>query len=151
MNEMITEISAIIDSPPSRVYNILADYREGHPAILPKKYFSEIVLLEGGKGSGTIFESQLNFMGIRQKYHVEVSEPDPGHILVETDEITGGVVTFIVKSFEGGSKSHLTISMQNKVSPGIKGYIEKLLNPYLNRRIFTEEIGLLRAYLQDKR
>jgi len=149
MNEMITEVSAIIDSPPSHVYHILADYKEGHPAILPKKYFSKLVVLEGGVGAGTIFETQINFMGIRQKYHVEVSEPDPGHILVETDEISGGVVTFCVDPVEGGSKSLLTMSMRNIGSKGIKGLIENLLNPYINRRICTEEIGLLRTYLQD--
>ena len=150
MNEMITEVSANIDSPPSQVYLILADYREGHPAILPKKYFSELIVLEGGVGAGTIFDVQMNFMGIRKKYHVEVSEPDPGHILVETDEVSGVVVTFIVDPIEDGTKSQLSISMRNKVSPGIKGLIEKLLNPYINRRVCTEEIGLLRTYLQDK-
>ena len=146
---MITEVSAIIDSPPSHVYHILADYQEGHPAILPKKYFSKLIVIEGGVGAGTIFETQINFMGIRQKYHVEVSEPDPGHILVETDEISGVVAMFCVDPVEGGSKSHLTISMRNIVSRGIKGLIENLLNPYINRRICTEEIDLLRMYLQD--
>ena len=149
MNDSITEVSATIDSPPSQVYGILADYKEGHPSIL-SQYFTELLVLEGGKGAGTIFVTQLNFMGIRQKYHVEVTEVEPGRILLESDEKLGVYVSFTVDPSGDGSQSHLTILTRNKLSPGIKGFIEKLLNRYINRRICSEEILRLKAYLQAK-
>ncbi len=149
MTDIITEVSAIIDSPPGQVYGVLADYREGHPSILPS-YFTKLLVLEGGKGAGTIFETHLNFMGIRKIYHVEVTEVEPGRILLEADEKLGVFVCFTVDPYEGGAQSRLTIEIRNKLSPGIKGFIEKLLNQYINRRICSEEILLLKTYLQTK-
>ena len=36
------QVSAVrrIDAAPERVFDILADYRVGHPAILPKRFFT---------------------------------------------------------------------------------------------------------------
>ena len=45
--------SARIPAAPKRVYDILADYREGHRCILPKR-FSDVTVERGGFGAGTI-------------------------------------------------------------------------------------------------
>ena len=49
---MIVEKSAVIPAQAQKVYDLLADYRVGHPAILPKE-FTKLEVLEGGRGAGT--------------------------------------------------------------------------------------------------
>jgi hypothetical protein len=51
--------SAEIDAPAQRVYSILADYREGHPRILPKEYFPFLQVEQGGIGAGTRLHFQM--------------------------------------------------------------------------------------------
>jgi hypothetical protein len=45
--------SAHIAAAPAQVYAIIANYREGHPRILPKE-FSGLTVEQGGIGAGTI-------------------------------------------------------------------------------------------------
>lgn len=47
-------VARVIDAPPDRVYALIADYRSGHPRILPKAYFKELVVEQGGVGAGTV-------------------------------------------------------------------------------------------------
>lgn len=48
--------SHIIPVNPEKVYAVIADYEEGHHAILPKEYFSSMKVLKGGQGTGTVIE-----------------------------------------------------------------------------------------------
>ncbi len=41
-----------IPAPAAAVYALLADYRDGHPRILPPA-FSDLTVLQGGIGAGT--------------------------------------------------------------------------------------------------
>lgn len=54
MSQIHAQATAVIDAPPEVVYAILADYRADHPAILPKQYFAECAVEEGGQGAGTV-------------------------------------------------------------------------------------------------
>lgn len=40
--------SAVIAAPAPVVYSIIADYRHGHPSILPPRYFDNLEVLAGG-------------------------------------------------------------------------------------------------------
>ncbi len=51
-------VSALIDAPAAKVYGIIADYREGHPSILPKPFFGSIQIERGGTGAGTVISFQ---------------------------------------------------------------------------------------------
>lgn len=46
--------SAMVKAPAEVVYQILADYRDGHPHILLRKYFTSFEIEQGGRGSGII-------------------------------------------------------------------------------------------------
>ena len=50
--------SARIDAAPKRVYNVIADYCNGHPRILPKQ-FSDLVVERGGFGAGTVIRFRM--------------------------------------------------------------------------------------------
>jgi hypothetical protein len=54
MGLMRVQSSAVIPARPEAIYAVLADYREAHPAILPKPYFTELKVEEGGQGAGTV-------------------------------------------------------------------------------------------------
>lgn len=150
MSAIQTQVSATINAPPKVIYTILTDYHEGHVAILPKKYFAGITVLEGGQGAGTIIDVHMQVMGIEQELHLEVSEPEPGRVLVERDQSAGVLTTFTVDPMEGGKSSRVTIATQAKASPGLRGWIEKLVNPLIIRRIYKEELQQLADYARDK-
>ena len=150
MSDIQTQVSATIDAPPDLIYAILTDYQEGHVAILPKKYFTGITVLEGGQGAGTIIDVHMQVMGVEQELHLKVNEPEPGRVLVERDQAAGVFTTFTVDPMEGGKSSRVPIATQAKVSPGLRGWIEKLVNPAIIRRIYKEELQQLADYVHTK-
>ena len=52
MNEIRTQVSRTIPAATATLYAILADYHDAHPAILPRPYFGNLTLIEGGQGAG---------------------------------------------------------------------------------------------------
>lgn len=72
-----------------------------------------------------------------------VSEPEPGRVLVEADEVAGVVTTFTVDPVPNEPRSRVTIQTVARSSAGIAGVIERWLNPIVMRRIFRQELGLL--------
>lgn len=148
MGQIFVEQSAVIPAPPEKVYAILSDYRVGHPAILPRPYFRELSVEEGGQGAGTVLRVQMEVMGVKQNYHMRVSEPEPGRILVEEDPEAGVKTTFTVAPLNGGLRSLVTIATASRTSPGLRGLIERLVNPPLTRRIYRQELQQLSDYVQ---
>jgi len=43
------EARAPVHAPADRVYDLIADYRNGHPRIVPPKYFRNLVVERGGR------------------------------------------------------------------------------------------------------
>ena len=150
MGTIHIEISEIIPAPASQVYSVLADYVEGHPAILPQKYFRSMSIEEGGQGAGTVVMVRMKVMGVESAYRMTISEPEPGRALVETDDTAGGTTTFAVDPLSGGTHSRLTISSDVKASRGLKGLLEKLLNPPITRRIYRAELQQLAEYMATR-
>lgn len=141
--------AAVIDAPPKDVYAVLVDYRVAHPAILPKPYFKELTLEAGGHGAGTVFRLEMEVFGTKANYHMVVSEPAPGRLLVESDIETGAVSSFTVEPLDDGQRTLVTIASEFVKSPGLHGVLEQLVNPPITRRIYREELQLLAAYLQE--
>ena len=149
MSEIHAEASDIIDARPEAIYAVLSDYRVGHPAILPKPYFTDLIVEQGGQGAGTLIEVRMNVMGARQVYHETVSEPEPGRVLVEADRAAGVTTTFTIEPLNGGARSRVTIATDVRASPGFKGMLEKLFNPPVTRRIFRQELRQLADYMRQ--
>jgi uncharacterized protein YndB with AHSA1/START domain len=140
------EVSKVIDASPETIYAVLSDYHVGHPAILPK-YFSGLTIEQGGQGAGTVIHVEMNVMGLKQAYHMVVSEPQPGRKLVETDAAQGTTTSFTVDPLNG-NQSRVTIATDSPASPGLRGQIEKIMNPMVARRIYREELQLLADYVK---
>lgn len=133
--------SAIIPAPAPTVYGIIADYRRSHASILPPRYFSDLQVEEGGQGAGTRIRFTVHAYGSRQIHRARVTEPEPGRVLVETDEDTGTPTRFVVEPLEAG-KSRVTFETEYRAR-GLRGWIEALLVPSYLRKVYAAELQLL--------
>jgi|SRR4026207_259591 hypothetical protein len=141
--------SKLISSPAQRVYELIADYRNGHPRILPKPYFVSLDVEQGGYGAGTIINFQMQLMGRIQSFHSTITEPEPGHILVETDMNTGAFTTFTVDPRLGGQEAFVTIATTTNIPDGIVGKIQGWLTSQLLRPIYLKELDQLAAVAKE--
>jgi hypothetical protein len=148
MNAIHVEATAIIDARPQDVYAVVADYREAHRAIMPRPYFVEMNIEKGGIGAGTEYRLRMNIFGKDYHYHHRVTEPEPGRVMVETDIETGQFSKFVIDPVNGGKQSRVTIVAEYPASPGFVGFMERLMNPPVSRRIFNKELQNLNTYLR---
>jgi hypothetical protein len=142
MQSITAETTKILDAPAAAVYGVLADYRDGHPHILPEKYFSDLSVERGGIGAGTRIRFRIRLLGTTHTVRARIAEPDPGRVLTETDLKTGAVTTFSVQPLDAGQRSAVTIATTWPTS-GMRGLIERWLAPPLLRRIYVEELTML--------
>ena len=142
-NQHVISASTIIATSRERAYSILADYRIGHPSILPHQ-FTSMEVEQGGVGAGTIIRFTMRLLGRTQRFRAAVTEPEPGRVLVETDlETNGAVTSFIVDPGPAPEQSQVTITTSLKVRGGIMGKIERFLSTRLLYPIYVRELQLL--------
>lgn len=134
--------SKLIPAAPGRVYAIIADYTAGHVQILPRRYFSNIKIEQGGVGAGTVIRFQMHAFGSTQELQAEITEPIPGELLVETIAQTGATTSFRVVPDSGGQASRVTIATDWETK-GLLGWAQSLLIPQLLRKVYTEELDNL--------
>ncbi len=151
MGQIKVKAEAILDARPEDVYATIADYREGHPSILPKKSLYDLRVEEGGYGAGTIIRFKSRVLGVEQSFYQRVSEPEPGEVLVEQDidTIQNLVTTFTVIPVGEGQKSLVKISTTLNASPGIKGFVERVVVSFFPR-IYRKELKILEAVAQKR-
>lgn len=142
-----SEATQLINAPIDVVYGIMTDYEVGHPAILPKQYFKNVRVEKGGRGAGTVITVDVEVYGVKRSFYMQVSEPEPGRVLMEVDEAQGVYTTFSFKPVNA-QQTQVTISSEIRPSKGVQGFFEKLFNPAINRRIYKEELDILNRYAQ---
>ena len=134
--------SATVSAPADVVYDIIADYRNGHPHILPRKYFDWLEVEQGGRGAGTVVRFQMRVLGQTRVLRAVISEPEPGRVLVETEpDGVGPVTTFTVEP--EGSDSHVTFSSELTSAGGLLGVLERFVLRRILRRIYARELEQL--------
>ena len=138
MSEICAQSSAVIGAPPPIVYGHIADYHQGHPSILPPRYFQNLQVEEGGVGAGTRISFQMRSFGRIRHFHAEVTEPEPGRQLLETYPDTGMATTFTVDP-EAGQSSRVTIATRY-TKAGLAGWLERWLAPRYLRAVYTGEL-----------
>lgn len=143
MNDYVVEVSALIAAPGTAVWAVLTDYRHGHQAILPRPPFVSMTVLAGGLGAGTVVQVEMNVMGAQRSMRLEATEPEPGRVLRETERATGLETTFTVDPLDDGRRCRVTIATRFVPARGVQGWLERLFNPPLVRRIYRQELGLL--------
>lgn len=132
-------VSKLINASPKIVYSIIADYRDAHPKILPKPPFVSLVVEQGGLGAGTVARVQMKVMGRTQTFRTEVSEPDPGRVLVETND-TGYITTFTVEPHNDGKNSFVTFTTEISNKSGLLKKIEFRVSKLLLIPVYQKEL-----------
>jgi hypothetical protein len=149
MGQISVKANAILNARAEDVYATIADYRHGHPNILPPA-FSDLQVEQGGYGAGTIIRFKMKVLGIEQAFYHRVSEPEPGRVLVEQDidSVQNIITTFVVDPLENGQKAHVEISTTMNASVGLTGVVERIVVPLINSRLYRKELQLLEGVAQ---
>jgi len=153
MAQIKVQVADVLNARPEDVYATIADYRNGHPYIIPKENFSDLQVEQGGYGAGTVMRFKVKVLGVERAMHHRVTEPEPGRVLVEQDIEAAQMVatTFTVTPIENGQKSHVEISTTMTPSPGLQGVVERLVVPMANKSIYRKELKLLEAVAQKRK
>jgi len=139
-----------IDAPPGRVYAAIADYGTQHPHIVPPEYFTRLEVLEGGVGGGTRTRVEMRVLGSTRVFEQVVTEPEPGRVIMESNQDGSGVTTFTVESADDGQSSEVTIATDLAPRPGLAGYLERLVASWMFPRIYRMELSRLSEYLSGR-
>lgn len=132
-------VSKLVNSPPQIVYSIIADYRDAHPKILPKPPFVSLVVEQGGIGAGTVARVSMKVAGRITTFKTVVSEPEPGHVLVETND-TGYITTFTVDPYNEGKHSFVTFTTEILEDSGLMKKLEFRLSKILLVPVYEKEL-----------
>ncbi len=152
MGQIKLSAAADLNARPEDVYATIADYRNGHPHIVPKETFSDLQVEQGGYGAGTVIRFKVKTLGVEQAAYQRVSEPEPGRILVEQDidSPRNTITTFTVNPIEQDQKAHVEIATTMNSSPGFQGFIERILIPILLLPVYRKELKQLEAVAQNR-
>ena len=146
MKPQIATASKVFNILAEEIYNIIADYHNGHPHILPKQYFLSLEVEEGGFGEGTIVLFQMRLLGQTQSFRSLITEPDPGRLVVETDIKSGIPTSFIVEP-AGDGQTRVTISTELKGRSAVEGWIAKVIL----QNVYRQELELLGEFAERHR
>jgi hypothetical protein len=142
--------SALVEAPAEVVYKILADYHEGHPHILPRKYFTFLAVERGGVGEGTLIRFGMRAFGKTRIARAAVTEPEPGRVLVETALDEGGPVTTFVVEPEG-RRSRVTFRTELTSAAGLAGAVERFFATGYLKRVYAFELRQLNDFALTRR
>jgi hypothetical protein len=148
MNRNTIEASAVIDAPAERVYGIVADYRVGHPRILPPP-FGRMEVERGGYGAGTLIRCEMKVMGRMQSFRAEISEPEPGRVLAERNLDGSFVTTFIAEPLDGGRTRATIRTEMLRPRRGVLGAAERFFTRRFLLPIYRKELRLLEQVARE--
>jgi len=139
----IFSISVAVQAAPRFVHGVLDDYRMERPRVLPPGA-DDYRLLEGGVGDGTVFGYRIRGLGRVRAVRAFVQEPEPGRVLVETEE-RGEVRTFtmVPAGVEGGTLLTLELSRRHSWRPSGTAH------PRL-RRAYATQLVRLADFIEDR-
>lgn len=145
-NTVHVEATAEIGAAAPDVYRAIADYEHGHPHIIPPHTFSNLRVIEGGYGAGTLIGYDMRALGKTRHARARVTEPQPGRVLVETELDMGAVTTFTVEPLPG-ARSRVTIATDLPTRGGFLGRIERAIIRSFLGRVYTAELAQLAAFV----
>lgn len=136
--------SAEVVASAAACYAVIADYRDGHPKIVPPSVFGAIEVEEGGVGEGTRIRVKVRGIGGERTLRLQVTEPEPGRVLAERDLDNGTVTHFTVEP-AGAGRAHVTIRTDFAQRPGLRAALEGWITRRVLPRVFREELSRLEA------
>jgi Polyketide cyclase / dehydrase and lipid transport len=149
MSRHTVTVEEVIDVPASLVYSLIADYRNGHPLILPRPPFESLDVEQGGTGAGTIIRFEMRAFGRIRTIRAAISEPEPGRVLVETAIGEYLVTTFTVDSLPG-NQSRVVIATEMEVGGPLLGWLRRRLVSRFLRPLYVREIEQLGSVATER-
>lgn len=146
MSQVRATTERIIDAPPERVREALADYTQTRPRILTEE-FSDYRVESGGQGAGTVVHWKLAATRKRVR-DCRMSVEQHGDQLVERDENSSLVTTWTVAPAGEGSSS-VRVSSTWTGASGIAGFFERRFAPPGLRRIYDGVLAKLDAAVRS--
>ncbi len=144
-------VAGLIQAPPAVVWDILADYQNGHWLIVPKRAFSQYVVEAGGYGAGTVIRFTIKIAGTTRHYHQRVLVPEPGRTLIERDIAGVGQTSFTLTPRADGTSNQVDILTDVPSRDGLAGVIERalarLIAPTMHN-LYSEELANLNHLAQ---
>jgi uncharacterized protein YndB with AHSA1/START domain len=126
MATVTAKAERVVQAPPAQVYALLADYRDARPQLLPES-FRDYRVEAGGTGEGTLVTYRLQAARRERPYRLEVTEPEPGRMLRESDTESSFVTTWTVTPAEGGTRVRIESAWSG--AGGVGGFFERLFAP----------------------
>jgi uncharacterized protein YndB with AHSA1/START domain len=143
VGQITVEAQKDIDAPAELVYQLIADHDQHHPNFLPPA-FSEFKVESGGVGAGTVTRFEVSAGGRTRSFHMDVSEPEPGRIMRESDRESTLVTTWTVEPQGSSARVHLITTWEG--AGGIGGFFERMFAPRVMRGIYRDELERLNRY-----
>jgi uncharacterized protein YndB with AHSA1/START domain len=131
-----------IAAPPQRVYELIADYREARPRLLPDSYV-DYTVESGGSGEGTVVTYTLHAAKRERPYRMVVAEPQPGWVLEEADAGSSLVTTWTVAPADTGSRVRIHTRWEG--AGGVGGFFERTFAPKGLGRIYEQILDRLES------
>lgn len=135
-----------VGAPADLTYRLIADDAH-HVKFLPD-CFSDFETVEGGVGAGTVHRFKVEAGGRTRDYLMRVDEPQPGHVITETDANSSLVTTFTVTP--AGETCTVKIETTWQGAGGVGGFFERTFAPKAMRRIYADELARLDAYARSQ-
>jgi Polyketide cyclase / dehydrase and lipid transport len=135
----------LLDAPATVVYHCLADYREHHrpEGFLPGQ-FSDLTVVRGGVGAGTVIRFSMTLGGRKRTVTTEISEPQPGRVLVERG--SGLETTFTVDPVgPQGEQARVRFDTVMEAG-GLEGLLTRLFAARLLGPVYADELQRLERY-----
>ncbi|HWF54837.1 MAG TPA: SRPBCC family protein [Solirubrobacteraceae bacterium] len=142
MGRVTASASTLVAAPPEQVLELLRDYRDKRPGLLPGSYTAYRVEA-GGNGAGTVIAYHFAAGGRERDYRLRVQESDG--VIEEHDELSSFVSVWRVEPSGSGSKVTLQGSWEG--AGGIGGFFERTFAPGGLSRIYREILNRLAAAL----
>jgi polyketide cyclase/dehydrase/lipid transport protein len=136
-----------VAAPAAVVYRCLADYQQHHrPGGFLPPAFTALEVERGGVGDGTVIRFSTRLGGATRHGRHEVSEPEPGRVLMEAGP--DAATTFTVDP-AGPGACDVRIDTQLQVSDGLRGVLERLFAPRMLRPLYADELARLERRAQQ--
>ncbi|QOV33159.1 SRPBCC family protein [Streptomyces ferrugineus] len=137
-----------VDAPADEVYRYLADMQL-QARFLPSPFY-DFQVEAGGVGAGSVVRFKIDFAGGVRELRMQVTEPEPGRILVQTDTGGSGLVrTFTVTP--QGEQALVSINSSFDGESGVAGFVERIIAPRRLHRVYGKELARLDAYAREQR
>lgn len=139
MGTVNVQTSATIGASAEATYALIAESAQ-RPAFLPEA-MSGFETLEGGTGAGTVHRWVLKTPRGDREYVMAVTEPEPGRVLVESDQKSSLVTTWTVTPTGESCTVDITTTWQG--AGGIGGFFEKTFAPKALSKIYRDQLARL--------